>query len=104
ELVVALDRPEDRVAAAAPVEVVEAQVVREEARDPALEGVELRERVLAQAEQEVRTQAGVADRLRELLRERVALVVEEVLLELVEDDVDVAAHDLARRAQPLGQR
>ena len=102
ELAVALDRPHDRLAAAAPVEVLEPQV-----RDPRLERVELRERVLAQAEEEVRPQAGLADRRRELAREAGAgavPLVEEVLLELVEDDVDVAADRFRRGLQRLDER
>src|SRR5919108_577116 len=62
ELAVALDRPYDRVAAAAAVEMLEPQVVAEEVRDAGLERVELRERVLAQAEEEVRPQARLAGR------------------------------------------
>ena len=104
ELVVVLDGPEDCCPSARAVEVVEAQVVRKEVRDPPLEGIELRERVLPQAEQEVRAQPGLADRGRELAGERVLLVVEEVLLELVEDDIDVPAHDLRRRSEPFRQR
>src|SRR5205807_3857518 len=91
ELAVALERADDRLAPARPVEMVEPEVVAEEVRDPGLERVELRERVLPQAEQEVRPQAGLADRRRELPREAGAgavSLVEEVLLRLVEDPVD----------------
>src|ERR671923_2221971 len=107
ELAVALDRPYDRVAAAAAVEMLEPQVVAEEVRDAGLERVELRERVLAQAEEEVRPQAGLADRRRELTREAGAgavPLVEEVLLELVEDHVDVAADGLRSAAERLDER
>src|SRR2546430_387830 len=103
QLVVALDRPDDRGAAALPVEVVKPEVVGEEVGDPALERIELGKSVLAQPEQEVRAQAGLADRVRELRGEFVALVVEEVLLELIEDGVDIAAHGLRRSGEPLGQ-
>ena len=83
--------------------MVEPEVVGEEVGDPALERIELREGVLAQPEEEVRAQAGLADRCRKLVGELVALVVEEVLLELVEDDVDISAHGLRGAGEPLGQ-
>src|SRR5207253_8778597 len=104
ELVVALDRPENRSASACAVEMVEPQVVPEEVRDAALERVEFRERVLAQAEEEVCPQPRLADRRRELRGKRVVLVVEEVLLELVGDDVDVAADGLRCRTKSLRER
>src|SRR5881396_4182487 len=47
ELVVALDRFCDRVARRGPVEMIEAEVVREEARDAALESVELGEGIVS---------------------------------------------------------
>ena len=94
ELVVALDWSEDGRAGTATVEVVEPEVVREEVRYPALERIELRQRVFAQPEQEVRAETRLADCRGELAGERIALLVEEVLLELVEDDVDLAADGL----------
>ena len=103
QLVVALNRPEDRGAAAVPVEVVEPEVVGEEVRDPALERIELREGVLAQPEEEVRAKARLADRCGKLVREFVPLVVEEVLLELIEDGVDISAHGFRGGGEPLGQ-
>ena len=88
--------------------MVETEVVREEVGNPALERVELGERVLPQAEQEVRAQAGLADRRRELAGEAslraLALVVEEELLELVEDHVEVPAHDPRRGGERLHER
>ena len=55
-------------------------------RDPALEGVEGRQRVLAQREEDVDAEPAVGEQRGELLAERaVDIVVEEVLLELVED-------------------
>ena len=83
--------------------MVEPEVVGKEVGDPALERVELRESVLAQAEEEVRPQTGLADRRCELIGEFVALVVEEVLLELIEDRVDISAYGLRGGGQPLGQ-
>ena len=53
ELGEALDRTHDRRAGGLPVEPVEPERVREEARDPAGEAVELRERVLAQRDEDV---------------------------------------------------
>ena len=50
--------------AAARLEVLEAEVVPEHVRDPALEGVELGERVLADREQEVHPQVGRCSRPR----------------------------------------
>ena len=57
ELAVALERADDRRAAPLAVEPVEPELVREEAGDPRLEDVEPRERVLADAEQDVHGQA-----------------------------------------------
>src|SRR5215212_10421626 len=94
QLVVALDRPEDRGAAALRVEVVEPEVVGKEVGNAALERIELRESVLAQPQEDVRAQAGLADRCGKLVAKLVTLVVEEVLLELVEDDVHIPAHGL----------
>ena len=73
------------------IQVVEPEVVREEVRDPALEEVELRQRVLADPEQDVHAQARLGHELRQAPRERtVGIVVEEVLLDLVEDQMRVA--------------
>ena len=84
------------------LEVLDADVVREQARDAALEAIELRPGVLADREQEVHAQVGLVDESRELDRERavavLVLVVEEVLLELVEDDEE-RAHALGPAAE-----
>ena len=53
EAVVLGDRLDDRRAGGLYVEVLQAQVVAQNARDPALEGVELGKRVLADGEEEV---------------------------------------------------
>ena len=76
--------------AARPVEVLEPQVVVEEVRDPALEAVEPRERVLADRDEEVRRAAHGRSATRGNSSSKRAgspssRVVEEVLLELVED-------------------
>jgi hypothetical protein len=84
--------------------VLEPEVVFEEARDLALEAVELRERVLAQRDEEVDAEARGVDGTREIASEavvRVAVgVVHEVLLELVEDDEDVRR----RASRPVLER
>ena len=70
--------------------MVEAKGVRVQVRDPALERVELGERVLTQREQHVDLLPAIGKQLRELLPERsVGVVIEEELLELVEDHVEV---------------
>ena len=84
--------------------MVEPQVVREEVRYLALEGIELGEGVLAQAHEEVRAETRLPDSSRELGGEWVALVVEEVLLKLIENDVDVAFDSLRRGTEPLDER
>ena len=68
--------------------VIDLQPVLEQVRDPALEAVEPRERVVANREEEVCPQLGPVDRVRKLGVERagpaLVVVVEEVLLELIE--------------------
>jgi len=86
------------------VKVVEPEVVGEQVRDLAFEGIELRERVFAKAEQDVRAQGRLANRLRKLAGELVVLVIEEVLLELVEDHVHVAANRPGRGLEPFRER
>ena len=87
---VLLDRAFDRSPSGRAVEVVDAQVVAEQARDRRLELVKPGERVLAQRDQDVNVQADGVDDLRERRREAVGAVlvrvIEEVLLELVEDE------------------
>ena len=51
-------RPLDRLPGSVAVEVVDAEVVREQVRDASLEAVELRPRVLADREQDVHAQVG----------------------------------------------
>jgi hypothetical protein len=102
-----LDRAVDRVPRGRAAEVVDPNVVCEQARDPALEAVELRPRVLSDREQEVHPQVRVVDDLRERARERllavVLAVVEEVLLELVEDDEDRPHSSRPRAQRPDGR-
>ena len=105
ELVEPLQRANDRGARGDTIEVVEPDVVREEVRDLALEKVELRQRVLADPEQDVHAQARLGHELGQPLRERaLGIVVEEVLLDLVEDQVRVALRrrDRRRRSRSVG--
>ena len=73
--------------------MAEPQVVAEEVRDARLEAVELGQRVFPDREEEARAEARAFDRFRKLREERarpgLALVIEEVLLDAVEDHVDV---------------
>jgi hypothetical protein len=93
---VLLDRQRHGVAGSVEPEVVDLQPIVEQARDPALEAVQLSERVIANRKKEVRPQICPVDRLRKLAVEgaRPALlpVVEEILLELVEQQEQLAAH------------
>ena len=95
QLVVRLDRLHDRSGRRLLVQVLEAEVAGEQVRDPPLEAVEHRVRVLAERDQEVRPQVLAVDGPRELDRERARAVfvgvVDEVLLELVEDDEQLGA-------------
>ena len=115
EAVVLGDRLDDRRAGGLYVEVLQAQVVAQNARDPALEGVELGKRILADGEEEVHPQVRAVDDRGEVDREGtralLAAVVDEVLLGLVEDHVEVAVQDLLphpkgvhERAPPSGGR
>src|ERR671935_39959 len=63
QLAVAGERAEDRGLAGLPVQPVEAEQIREELGDPAGELVELSERVVAEREQDVDTQARSAQKL-----------------------------------------
>ena len=78
--------------------MLDAHVVRKEARDLPFEAVELRQRVLADRDEEVHPEIRVVHDLGELAGEGalpvLGRVVEEVVLELVEDD--------EQRADPLG--
>ena len=92
QLAVAGERAEDRGLPRFPVEPVEAQQVREQLGDPAGELVELRERVVAQREQDVDAQAGPAQQLRQRRAQRpFETVVEDVLLEVVEQQMELPA-------------
>jgi hypothetical protein len=108
ELVVPLERTLDRCPRGDSVEPVKSQRVPEQVRDAHLEGIELRERVFPDTQQEVDAQAAAPQRFGQLVHERArsafVLVVEEVLLELVEDHVDVAVESSRPSRQLVGER
>ena len=85
------DRVLDRLARGRAVQVLDTDVVREEAGDPPLEAIELRPGVVADREQDVDAEVRrVDDRSQAPSRSRqppsLVAVVEEEVLELVEDD------------------
>ena len=91
QLAVAGERAENRGLPCLAVEPVEAQQVREELGDPSGELVELREGVVAQREQDVDAQPGPAQQLGQGLAQRpFETVVEDVLLEVVEQEMQLA--------------
>src|SRR5206468_5944273 len=91
ELVVASERPDDRSSRCAAVEPLEPQPVREQVRNRRLQRIQPRQCVFANADQYVDAEPAAMEHARELLRELAAtLVVEEALLELVEDQVQIA--------------
>ena len=108
ELVVALERTEDRSPSGTSLEPVEPQRVPEQVRDASLERVQARQRILADPDEEVDAQPGSAQRFRQFLRERsgaaFVLVIEEVLLELVEDDVKLGIESPRPRGEHIGER
>ena len=87
--------------------MIDAQVVVEQLRDLPLEDVELRERVLADRDEEVDAKVGLVHSLDECAREAplvaLAAVIEEVLLELVEDDEDLSVDLLGRAPEVIGE-
>ncbi len=92
--VVFFERPRDGIPPALAREVGEAEVVVEQVGNGPLETTELPQRIFAQCHQEVHSQARVIDCPGELASERgltiVTFVIEEVLLELVEHDEQIA--------------
>ena len=102
------DRAEDREAPGVAIEPLEPEVVRENAGNGRAERVELPERVLADPEQDVDAEPTLGHEPGELPGERaraaLALVVEEVLLGLVEDEQEVVSELVRPLAQPGGER
>ena len=103
ELVVPPDRSEDGRPRRLAVEQVEAQVVREETGDASLEDVEPRELVVADAEHDVDPQAGPGHELREQVEQASLGVVEEQLLELVEDEQQLAPEGCGPGVEAVGE-
>ena len=101
------DRALDRVVGGRPAQMLDADVVREQARDAPLEAIQLRQGVLTDREQEVHSEVGLVHDSRELTREGaltgLVRVVEEVVLELIEDD-EQRAHRLGPGAKRLYDR
>lgn len=102
-----LDRPHDRLARGLTVEALDAEVVVEQVRDPALEAVESCQLVLADRDQEVRAEVVAAECPRQLSGDRprpaILAVVQERLLELVENDQHLAAESLAQLGEAGAQ-
>ena len=86
--------------------MVEPEDVPEQARKPALERIEVGERVVADAEQDVHGHVGPRQNVLERTRERasVAAVVEDVLLHLVEDHVELGAGGDRTFRERIGER
>ena len=102
-----LQRAHDRFVPAPAVEMIDAEVVREQARDPSCEAVEPRQRVLPERDQEVHPQVRIVDdsgnSFANALLTVLIGVVEEVVLEPVEHDQE-GAHPLRPGPQRLHQR
>ena len=82
--------PHDRVARSAPVERLEPQEVPERIRDLGRECVELGERVVPERDQDREPEAGPAEELGQLVDDRLRLGIAKRVLELVEQQVDLA--------------
>src|SRR3989442_13393942 len=82
--------------------MVDSQTIREDIRYTGLERVEPGERVLTQRDQHVH--AGPREQRQQLAEQRLLVVVEEVLLELVEDqECLIVRPRQARLGRPLGE-
>ena len=104
--VVPIDRSDDRLARFSTGEVGQPVLVRIEVGDVGAEPIELAEGVLAERDEEVRRRHGHGEAGGELTTEPLAgiLVVQEVVLELVEDAVDGAAHRVRPGPEPIVER
>ena len=102
-----LDRPDGRSMRCSAIKVVDPEVVVVEEGDPTLEPVEPCIGVLADRDQDVGLRRAAVERARQLLEERslalLVAVVEEVLLELVEDEQNVAIETVAPGIEQLGE-
>ena len=103
ELVVPLERAEDRRARLVTVEAVETEVVREQPGDVRLEDVELCELVVADPEHHVHAQAWPRDELGQRLEEAAFGLVEEELLELVEHEDELGAQGCSPGVEAIGE-
>ena len=105
---VALEGSDDRGARGVAAQAVESERVAEEPRDAALEPIQARKLVLSEADEKTDPQARLAQSPRELLEEAscavFGLVVEQVLVELVEHDVEVAFERERPGRERAGQR
>src|SRR6266545_4417739 len=92
EGVVPLDRTEDGRLSGRSVEALEAQPIRKQIRNRSFQRVESGERVLAHSDQDIHAESGPLHHVRKLCSESSATgVIEEALLELIEDQVEIAA-------------
>ena len=99
------ERLEDRRARRGAVEMLDAHEVVEQARHVRGEGVELRQRVLADRDEHARGRVAPREQAGELRDERpVGVVVEEVLLELVEDHEQGAVDAQGGGGDGVGER
>src|SRR6266508_93803 len=105
ELVITGDGPDDRSHSRGSIETLESQAVRQEIRNRRFERIEPRERVLAHADQDVDPETRTPEDLCKLFGEdAAAAVVEEALLELVEDQVEIAACTIRRVCKRVHER
>src|SRR5215211_1901034 len=102
-----LEPAENRHAPRLAVEMVEPERVGEERGDPALEDVQLRECVVADAEEDIDVEARARDELGQQIEETTGTlrrgVVEEELLQLVEQEADLGAQFRAPRRESIGE-
>ena len=103
ELVVAPEWAEHGRAGGGAIEQVEAKVVREEAWNPSLEDIQSRELIVADAEHDVDAEARTGHELGQEVEQSPFGVVEEELLELVEDEHEVAAKGCCPGVEAVGE-
>jgi hypothetical protein len=105
ELVVLTDRPDDRGQAGCTIEPLEPQTVRQQVRDRGLQDVESRQRILTNPDQNVNSEPWAPDEVSELLGEApTAPVVEEAFLELIEDEIEIAAGSICSIGERVDER
>jgi hypothetical protein len=105
ERFVTANRTDDRRLSCRSVEPVEPEPVREQIRNGRLQGIEPCERVLATPDQHIDPQTRIAKDLCKLFgKATAARVVEEQLLELIEDQIEIAARVCRRFLQRTRKR